>query len=433
MRNKTSNIKLVVLPVIFVLIGWVLLAQNPPTRDVQSQVTGDIYGQVSVIGDVDGDGVKDVIFGSTDGRVHIFSSSTGKEIIRPPFWPKQTGGPILSDIKVTSLDGNEMNILVTSQDGKVYCLNSLGQEKWVVDTRGRIMASGPEVADIDGDGKYNVLVGNDEGKVLRIDSKGEIIWEISSTGPVSGKVIARDIDGSGKKEIIFKDNEGKVTMVKDCGNVVSGWPKRVSGNREWAFEVDAVDIDGDGIKEVFTTTPGGRLIIWNPDGSVKDTISIGTGSHGAPIVADLNNDGTDEFVIAHYDGKISIYDLDGKIKSGFPFSLGDHSIYSSPVIIDIDGDGNPDIVYTASNPLGKGANAGYVMAINSNGKPLKGYPKYVGRVVGKPTFADLNGNGKLELIVVGGIGYTGKQLNVFETEAKVRIKMAVVHQEINFK
>lgn len=410
-----------------------LLAQTPPTGNVQAQVTGDIYGQVGVIGDVDGDGSKDVIFGATDGKIHIFSSKTGKEIVRPPYWPKQTGGPILSDIKVTSLDGNEMSIIVTSQDGRVYCLDSMGREKWIVNTRGRIMSSGAEVADIDGDGNYDVLVGNDEGKVFRIDSTGQVIWEIESTAAITGSVIARDLGGHHKKDIIFKDKDGKVTLVNENGNVREGWPKTVSGNREWAFNVDAVDLDGDGTREIFTTTPGGDLIIWGPDGKVKKTISIGSGSHGAPAVVDLDNDGTNEFVIAHYDGKVSAYNFEGKLKPGFPFSLGSHSIFAPPVILDIDGDGHPDIVYTATNPNGEGLQAGYVMAINAKGQPVQGYPKYVGRVVAPPTFADLTGNGKLELIVVGGIGYSGNQLNVFETKARVRIKMAVIHQEINYK
>lgn len=440
MQNKLLKILCLGIFITFALntanVG--LLAQNlspgaPPSGNIQSQVAGDIYGQVGVIGDVDGDGSKDVIFGSTDGKIHIFSSSTGKEIVRPPYWPKQTGGPILSDIKVTSLDGNEMSIIVTSQNGKVYCLDGMGREKWIVDTRGRIMSAGAEVADIEGNGSYDVLVGNDEGKVFRISPSGQVVWEIESTGPITGTIVARDIAGDGKKDIIFKDNQGKVTMVNDAGNVRKGWPKLVTGNREWAFEVDAVDLDGDGVKEIFTTTPDGQLIIWNPDGTQNKTLSIGTGSHGAPMVADLNNDGTDEFVIGHYDGKVSVYDFNGKLKPGFPFSQGSHSIFGAPVILDIDGDGEPDIIYTASNPGAEGLQAGYVMAINSKGQPLKGYPKYVGKVVARPTFADLNGNGKLELIVVGGIGYTGKQLNVFETEARVRVKIAVVHQEINYK
>ena len=52
----------------------------------EAQVHGDVYGQPKVIEDFDGDGKKDIVFGATDGKVHIFSSSC-HEIFRPPYWP----------------------------------------------------------------------------------------------------------------------------------------------------------------------------------------------------------------------------------------------------------------------------------------------------------------------------------------------------------
>ncbi|MGI6444328.1 MAG: FG-GAP-like repeat-containing protein [Candidatus Ozemobacteraceae bacterium] len=416
--------------------GGVLTAQTSSNGNTsvppQTQVTGDIYGQINVIGDVDGDGVKDVIFGATDGKVHIYSSATGKEIVRPPYWPKQTGGPILADVQVTSFCGG-IDIIAASQDGKVYCLDSLGKEKWVVDTRGKITISGAELADVEGNGKLEVLIGSESGKVFRIDAAGNPIWEVSTTGSVSGRIAARDLDGDGKKEIIFKGNDGKVTVLNHTGTARAGWPANVAGNREWPFDVDAGDIDGDGVKEVFTTTPSGNFLIWNDKGKMVKNFSLPSGSHSAPILADIDNTGTDEFVIAHYDGKVTICDFTGKPKPGWPYDAGNHSIYAAPVIIDIDGDGKLDVVFTASNPSGSGQMAGYVMALDSNGKPLKDFPKYVGRTVGRPTFADLDGDGKLEMIIGGGIGYTGKQLHIIPTEARTRFRMISIYQETVYK
>ena len=115
------------------------LSSALPAVEFQAQVHGDIYGQPKVIDYFDGDGNKDIIFGATDGKVHIFSS-TGREIFRPPYWPKQTGGPILSDVQLADLDGDaRTEVIVASQDGKVYCLNNLGREKWILDTRGKIL------------------------------------------------------------------------------------------------------------------------------------------------------------------------------------------------------------------------------------------------------------------------------------------------------
>ena len=155
------------------------------------------------------------------------------------------------------------------------------------------------------------------------------------------------------------------------------------------------------------------------------------GTSLAPI-ADLDGDGRDEFIIAQADGTITVCDRNGRALSGWPFKTG-HAIYHAPRIIDIDGDGRPDLVFTAWNPEGVGVRAGYIMALSRNGTPLAGYPKYIGKTVAPLTFADLNNNGYLEMIAAGGINYTGKQLHVFKTRARNHIKIAVLGQEVFFQ
>ncbi|PKL40997.1 MAG: hypothetical protein CVV41_18750 [Candidatus Riflebacteria bacterium HGW-Riflebacteria-1] len=397
-----------------------------------AQVHGDIYGQPKVIDDFDGDGLKDIIFGATDGKVHIFST-TGREIFRPPYWPKQTGGPILADVQLADLtkDGTT-EIIVASQDGKIYCLNALGREKWVLNTRGKILISAPEIADVDGSGMLNLFIGSKSGMVSRIDENGHLIWEVRMNTSVSAAVVARDLDGSGIKEIIAKDDGGKVTVLGATGVPKQGWPQETAANMTWPFNVDAGDINGDGIKEIFTTTPDKKFVMWNTEGQRIAEFPLSDGAHTAPRLADLDGDGRDEFIIAQADGTITVCDRNGQAKAGWPFKTG-HAIYHAPRIIDIDGDGRPDLVFTAWNPEGVGIKAGYVMALSRNGTPLPGYPKYIGKTVAPLTFADLNNNGYLEMIAAGGINYTGKQLHVFKTRARNHIKIAVLGQEVFFK
>ncbi len=398
----------------------------------EAQVHGDIYGQPKVIEDFDGDGKKDIIFGATDGKVHIFSS-TGKEIFRPPYWPKQTGGPILADVQLADLDNDgRTEIVVASQDGKVYCLNALGREKWVLDTRGKILVSAPEIADVDGSGIRNVFIGSKAGTVSRIDEQGHLLWEVRMNSSVSAAIVARDLNGNGVKEIIAKDDSGKVMVLNESGSQARGWPQETAANMTWPFNVDAGDINGDGIKEIFTTTPDRKFIMWDNEGKKISEFPLTDGAHTAPKLADLDGDGRDEFVIAQADGTIVVCDKNGSPRPGWPFKTG-HSIYHAPRILDIDGDGRLDMVFTAWDPKGAGIKAGYVMALSRNGTPLSGYPKFIGKTVAPLTLADLNGDGFLEMIAAGGINYTGKQLHVFPTRARNSIRIAVLGQEINFK
>ncbi len=399
--------------------------------EFSAQVHGDIYGQPKVIEDFDGDGKKDIVFGATDGKIHIFSSK-GTEIFRPPYWPKQTGGPILADVQIADLENDgKPEIIAGSQDGKVYCLNTLGKEKWVINTRGKILVSPPEIADVNGDGNQDVFIGSKAGSVSRIDKDGQLVWEIKMVTSVSAKVVARDMDGDGIKEVLCKDDSGKVSILRDSGTMINGWPQATSPNKTWPFNVDANDIDGDGVKEIFTTTPDKKFMLWNLDGSVKSSFALSDGAHTAPQLADLNGDGKDEFIIGQADGTVMVCNKNGTSLKGWPFRTG-HSIYHAPRIIDYDGDGNLDLIFTAWNPEGTGKKAGYVMALSKNGTPLRGFPKYIGKTVAPLTFADLDGDGFLEMIAAGGINYTDKQLHVFTTRSRLQIKIAVLDQEITF-
>ena len=412
--------------------GAVVSAQDngPQFPGFSAKTTGDIYGQVKVISDVDGDGKRDLVFGATDGMVHIYSAA-GKEI-QAGLWPKHTGGPILADVSVADLDRDGTDeIIAGSYDGKVYGLNSWGKELWTVDTRGTIQLSAPEVADIDGSGNLNVFVGSRSGKVCRIDNKGTLVWEVGMTGKVSAKVITSDLDGDGKKEVIAKDDGGKVMVLGLNGMPTYGWPKTTAPNMDWPFEVGVTDTNGDGDKEIFTTTPDKKFILWDNKGNVKESFEMSDGAHSAPRVADFDGDGRDEFIITQADGVVNVVTKEGKSLPNFPVKSG-HSIYSNPQIIDLDGDGKLDIAYTAWNPEGTGKDAGYIQVLNRNGKPLPGYPKKIGKSIAPLTFADLDGDVYLEMIAAGGINYTDNQLHVIPTSAKVQIRMAVLGMEVTY-
>jgi len=404
---------------------------GPTFPGFQAQTTGDIYGQVKVFDDIDGDGKKDVVFGATDGQIHVYSAN-GKEIMAG-LWPKHTGGPILADVNVADLDGDgKKDVLVGSYDGKVYALNTWGKEKWAVDTRGTIQLSAPEVGDMDQDGKLDVLIGSRSGKIFRIDADGRVVWEVPMSSKVSSRVVLVDLDGDGNKELVTKDDNGKVTVLNTSGAPLEGWPQSTVPSLEWPFEVAAADLQGDGPREIFTTTPDKRMIIWNMLGKPLKEFKLTDGAHCAPRVGDFDGDGKPDFLIAQADGTVLVMNQDGKALPGFPYKTNNHSIYSTPHMIDIDGDGRLDVVFNAWNPNGAGKEAGYIMALGPDGRPLQGYPKFIGKTIAPLTFADLDGDGYLEMIAAGGINYTDKQLQVFPTGCHIPMRMAVLGTEVTF-
>ena len=408
---------------------------NADVNEFSEKVNGDIYGQVKVIDDVDGDGQKDLIFGASDGRVHIYSSS-GKEIFRPPFWPKQVNGPITAGIEVSDLDGNgHKNIIVSTMSGTVYCLNARGKELWKYDTGGDNFNATPLIADTSGQGSQDVILTSGSGKVVVLGSDGYLKQELTFPSPVRANPVVADLTGEGHKSIIVKDSSGKISIFADGETVSNEWETSGYSDGLWPFNFGASDTNGDGIPEIYSTDPdnrGGIFKMWDTEGKLLSSFQLSDASHGAPRVADIDGDGIDDFIIAQSDGTVLVCDKDGKPKKGWPFQTS-YSIYSSPSIIDLDGDGTMEIVFTANDGSEKDIKAGCVIALNREGQMLNGFPRYIGKTMAPLTFADLDGNGVLEIIAAGGIGYSGPQLHLIKTKAKQKFKIVTLRQITNVK
>ena len=404
---------------------------------ISAKINGDVYAQPRVIGDIDGDGNKEIIFGATDGKIHIFSAN-GKEIFRPPYWPKQVDSPILSGVEVSDLSGNndDLSIVTASMNGTVYCLDASGKTRWTYKTGGSITNTTPVVTDLDGTGVKSVLVNSTSGKVfdLRLDGSNNQVYNMDYA--VNGPPAVIDTDSDGKKNVIVKDASGKISVFNEKGVAISEW-MAPSANGVWAFNLDVRDVDGDGVPKIISTdpTPGGGVFnMWDANGNSLASFNLTDASHGAPVVADFDGDGKDDFIIAQADGKIVVCDKEGKVKKGWPYD-SQLSVFSSPALIDIDGDGEKEIVFSgnSTSTTAKDERTGCIIALDKHGKILSDYPKYIGKTFAPLTFADLDGDGCLEMIAMGGIGYTGPQLHIIKTEARTRISIAVIGQEVTYK
>ena len=114
-------------------------------------------------------------------------------------------------------------------------------------------------------------------------------------------------------------------------------------------------------------------------------------------VADLDDDGADEIVTVTRAGRIQIVRQNGKIVAQSR-RLGRSRVDErAPVITDLDGDGEFDIVYAASGDPAR------VYAFNASARPLAGWEKGIAlegsRRVGTPLVADINGDSRLEVAV----------------------------------
>jgi hypothetical protein len=130
-------------------------------------------------------------------------------------------GSILSSPAIGDLDGDGYkDILAGSDSGKVYAIKKDGTflPGWPVQVTGQIISS-PIIADINNDGSAEVLVGTSEGKIYAWSKNGVLLsgWPLILNNWVNSTLALGDLDRDGEAELVAGDGDSLV-YVWELGN-----------------------------------------------------------------------------------------------------------------------------------------------------------------------------------------------------------------------
>ena len=376
-------------------------------------------GSVSSGGDVNGDGIDDIIIGASS------ADPNGNERAGESYIVFGNSNGFDASLNLSDLDGSN-GFVIEGIDERDYSGRSV---------------SG--AGDINGDGFDDIIIGADDADPNGNERAGESYVVFGNSNGFDASLNLSDLDGSN-------------------GFVIEGIDERDSSGRSVS---NAGDVNGDGIDDIIISAPGAAggesYVVFGSNSGFDERLNLSEldGSNGFTISSgevvssggDINGDGIDDIIIgapfaspngsfyagesyvvfgsnSGFDERLNLSELDGS--NGFAlnnirqFNFLGFSVSSAG---DVNGDGIDDILIGA--PQADYSGESYVVFGNSNGfdpsldlSQLNGSNGFVlnginsgdssgGSVSGA---GDINGDGFDDIIIgASGAGYGGESYVVF--------------------
>jgi len=373
----------------------------------------------AIFADINQDGHDQIVVSDTGGRISAWNADGSSFISGRPsgLFAQVANVTFHSAPAVGDIAGdNRLEVVCGADNRRVYAFTAGGGTvPGFPKTTGDRVVAAPMLADLDDDDKKEVIVGSTDGNlyVWKGDGSSYPGFPVRLGSELRSAAALTDLVNP---QIAVLASDGNLFLVNTDGTIVDWSPKSLGTGSLYTYAAPVVaDIDRDSSKEIVCVVSGGydyKVVVVGLDGSIRyrSQTRIRNPFYGSPALGDVNQDGRLEAVLAAKNG-VYAFNHNGTLVSGYPVeqestylnieeAAGDLWLFeypfifsSSPVLGDLNDDGNLDIVVGSPH-------FGVLGFDGKTGRKLDWFPLATqGSVTAPPLICDIDRDGRTEVAV----------------------------------
>jgi outer membrane protein assembly factor BamB len=264
----------------------------------------------STMGDLNGDGLPDIIAYTWDGEGASVAAFTGQDQLLWQARPQELGPPG----RATAIDfdnDHRSEVVLGSDDGTLVALSSQGEQLWQY----TLPAASPlrGLDDVALPSGRTIAAGLETGEVVVLNGQGVALWRTKASGglrrlrafPLGGPQNGRVLVGSVNGELsVYEGDSGQLLWSASLGQAVN--------------EIRPIEVDGDpATTEVLVGGKQGGVWAFSQTGQQLWSARVSDNKVNEIVGLDSSGSGREMVVIGDDSGTVTIFDPNGAYLTSF--------------------------------------------------------------------------------------------------------------------